>query len=854
MGTMKKDIRIVKPPVLQILKRIFILAIALLGAPFTAFTMFASGVSWIYDTDRQYSPFLGCPDFVLNANNAYPSGPMCRTTFKYAQPFASMLIGASKLSSGGQGISQIGLCTLSSSSSPEWIYCYADSSCDSVCSEESTGRRCPDPSSTSLPQCVVQVPPLISITMPCFDVVVDPFCDHQFKVTPSNEIAMRGIVIASLMIILIWSVAEMILRGVEIQLRREAAEGRAQQAVNLPDKVKALRQLVEERWDEKIISNDVVRHDDVGQISRVNSDFSSPLRKNSSRYGVSSNEWKRRLRRYHQLRADKGDAFKATDFARSFFLYSIYFSLIVATLYVILLVSPQHVSSPGGSSRDLLESLLGQISVWKIHSALDVIIFLDILLDFVLFLIAALVVEWPKPPLFAEHLGNKRRLENIDRNNNQNALQDDASAGSSSIDTESLSFVLKQTMSIDCCLLIACHESTLTNEKSESFSNTLRAALQVFPPSHIFVCDNGSSPAPVDDTQMVARSVHGDINYVYIPEGNKTFAFYWTNKYWIPFLIKCRVVPNFTYALIIDDDVPLPPDLHIPHEHLKQRSSEIKAVHFPITACTPPGQDLAGILVNCQDVEYKLAAVHKQFQSKLSRCLSCHGAIALWERETLEKIFFIHDTVFHGEEMYMGLSLLRKRDKSLIISAAQSIVPTYAPCQFSVLFRQRVKSWELTSHRKTVTYIKEILAPRSFCHVPSLVLKPYFLQEVITILLDWLRVYLLCGLFLRDWLGLLLMTSFFMALMYIQVLLFSFIVLRSRRNLAPSLFTTFIFPFYRLCGLLFRVCALCHNLLVYSHDRSAVKIGKREDEIKDIPPTPPAHTVDWFTVWLKPSM
>jgi hypothetical protein len=219
--------------------------------------------------------------------------------------------------------------------------------------------------------------------------------------------------------------------------------------------------------------------------------------------------------------------------------------------------------------------------------------------------------------------------------------------------------------------MIACHQSTITAEKSATFSNTLRAALIIFPPAHIFICDNGNSASPSDDTQLIAQSVHPDINYLYVPEGNKTFAFYWCNRYWIPFLTRNGIVPNFTYALIIDDDVPLPPDLHIPHEHLRQ-NTEIKAVHFPITAIS--SDPSPGMLVRCQDMEYKLAAVHKQFQSMMSRCMSCHGAVALWERKAMEEVFFSHDTVFHGEDLMMGLCLLKKRDDSRIISAAQSIV------------------------------------------------------------------------------------------------------------------------------------------------------------------------------------
>lgn len=72
------------------------------------------------------------------------------------------------------------------------------------------------------------------------------------------------------------------------------------------------------------------------------------------------------------------------------------------------------------------------------------------------------------------------------------------------------------------------------------------------------------------------------------------------------------------------------------------------------------------------------------------------------------------------------------------------------------------------------------------------------------------------------------------------------------------------FPWYRLSALLFRLGALCQNILVYSFERENIKIGghrgyshhlvevlvgTREDEIRDIPPCPPHMDVDWFRVW-----
>lgn len=197
----------------------------------------------------------------------------------------------------------------------------------------------------------------------------------------------------------------------------------------------------------------------------------------------------------------------------------------------------------------------------------------------------------------------------------------------------------------------------------------------------------------------------------------------------------------------------------------------------------------------------------------------------------------------------MGLSLLRLRDDSRILSCPQTVIPTYAPESFTMLFKQRVSSWELTSHKKTFTYLTELLAPSSFLHPASLALKPYFFQELTTIVLDWLRAFLLVNLLLRDWRVFIFMSTVFMLILYFQVFLHQVVFLRHRPDLKSPLFAVLFFPIYRLCNLLFRLSALCQNVLYYSHDRKTLKIGFREDEVHDIPPCPPHPDVDWFSVW-----
>ena len=864
----KQHIHYVKPPLGPIFGRTFILALSLLAAVFAACSWFSDGLDWLFVDD--YFPILSCPETILNINNG-DDGKSCALTLQFKTSTVSLITSDYYLNT---------RCSIKSQNRP--IYCELEYSCDSAC--RFNGGLCPDPATVPAATSFGQVPwqcelysagGILAGEVECRQIDLLPFCDDNFSVTPGSILAMRGLIFGALIIVMIWFIAELVLRSVDITLRKETALGHLRQKENLPKIKASLRAVIERRWSEQYEAS---KRDSCTNMSMAGSfyggdtpvattptggnftprsgfggstpgaAFRSALESRNPKRRFESSAWQRRLTQWKELRLKKSSVYKSRVLMRSVGLNVLFLATIVCTMFLIIHTSPAKVSA----DRTIIDTLLNDVSIWDIHTWLDGFIFVDVLLDVFMFILACCVVHWPRAPVFGKRMRQERGLMHEPNKHHQSEGTGSVSLSLSAEDdlvddAFSLESVLKQTMTADTCLLIACHESALTEEKQGAFTNTLRSAMKVFPPSHIFVCDNGNSITPVDSTQAVAQSIHPDINYLYIPEGNKTFAFYWCNRYWIPFLAQCGRVPDFKYALITDDDVPLPADLHIPHEYLRLHP-EVKAVHFAITASTPDGHP--GLLVSCQDVEYKMAAVHKYFQSTMARALSCHGAIGLWERSTLDRVFYDHDTVFHGEDLYMGLSLLRLRDDSVIISCPQTIVPTYAPDTWPMLFRQRVKSWELTSHKKTFTYAFELLNPPSFCHAASLVLKPYFLQELLTITLDWLRMFLLAGLVLRDWVGLFLMAALFTTILYLQVIILQFIYLRQRPELRSSCATVLFFPFYRLSGLMFRLCALCHNILIYSHERKSIKIGTREDEIRDVAPCPPHPDCDWFTVWI----
>lgn len=122
--------------------------------------------------------------------------------------------------------------------------------------------------------------------------------------------------------------------------------------------------------------------------------------------------------------------------------------------------------------------------------------------------------------------------------------------------------------------------------------------------------------------------------------------------------------------------------------------------------------------------------------------------------------------------------------------AAGSVVPTFAPEKLLILFRQRVTSWDLCAQRKFMTQVKvrarcrrvalaffpsppPVLAQEfllGWCNTRTLILKPFILQEVITVVLDWVRLYLVVGLAHRNPVGLLLIFFVSFGLLYLQSL------------------------------------------------------------------------------------
>ncbi|EER17809.1 hypothetical protein Pmar_PMAR023739 [Perkinsus marinus ATCC 50983] len=93
-----------------------------------------------------------------------------------------------------------------------------------------------------------------------------------------------------------------------------------------------------------------------------------------------SNAWRRRLRQWKELRSAKLSMISKKYMFRRVLLNFFFFVFL------------------------LWEVFVGEASFWEVRTWLDVLIFVDVLLDVFLFLIACLAVKWPSAPVFSRHL------------------------------------------------------------------------------------------------------------------------------------------------------------------------------------------------------------------------------------------------------------------------------------------------------------------------------------------------------------------------------------------------------------------------------------------------------------------
>ncbi|KAF2703258.1 glycosyltransferase family 2 protein, partial [Pleomassaria siparia CBS 279.74] len=184
----------------------------------------------------------------------------------------------------------------------------------------------------------------------------------------------------------------------------------------------------------------------------------------------------------------------------------------------------------------------------------------------------------------------------------------------------------------DTALLVPCYKS------AGLIAATIEAALQVFPPSHIFVIANGNSPEPLDNTEEVC--IPYGVNHVWSPIGSKIVAQF----------VGCYAAKDFKNVLLIDDDCALPANFPVVTERLK---GKVMCIGYTIKS-VGPNSSKGNLCQQAQDLEYKLSGIQRDFAGRVGSATFPHGAISLWDRKLLVKTFHEHPGFNVSEDWFFG--------------------------------------------------------------------------------------------------------------------------------------------------------------------------------------------------------
>ena len=118
--------------------------------------------------------------------------------------------------------------------------------------------------------------------------------------------------------------------------------------------------------------------------------------------------------------------------------------------------------------------------------------------------------------------------------------------------------------------------------------------------------------------------------------------------------------------------------------------------------------------------------------------MSHHGAIGMWRIKDLIDVLADHDSIFHGEDLEMGLDALKKKKKMKMVF--NEFVETAPPRKIfgeGGLYRQRIQSWDFV----VVKFIPEYFKILFFSDISTnLILKFVVLHELWTIFIDFQRL------------------------------------------------------------------------------------------------------------------
>mmetsp|Transcript_11472 Transcript_11472/g.17136 ORF Transcript_11472/g.17136 Transcript_11472/m.17136 type:complete len:869 (+) Transcript_11472:60-2666(+) len=210
-------------------------------------------------------------------------------------------------------------------------------------------------------------------------------------------------------------------------------------------------------------------------------------------------------------------------------------------------------------------------------------------------------------------------------------------------------------------VVIPCHKS------EDEIGDTLRSILPHIPPQNIMVCDNANQETPPDNTKGIAKSVHNDIQYLYIPMGLKTRAL-WEGMQ--------RLRKGIQFIVHIDDDTIFDKGMVLDPKHFEDQ--RVSAVSYGIRM-VDVSKDTKSVTFteHLVDREFMIWNAWRNYRSITSTAWFCHGIIGLWRRDRFMEFLDEHPFLPFGEDGWLGImNLLNGYSMK---QELRSIVTTFSP-------------------------------------------------------------------------------------------------------------------------------------------------------------------------------
>lgn len=144
---------------------------------------------------------------------------------------------------------------------------------------------------------------------------------------------------------------------------------------------------------------------------------------------------------------------------------------------------------------------------------------------------------------------------------------------------------------------------------------------------------------------------------------------------------------EFKYCLLIDDDVHLPANMPIVTDRIsssREHGSTV-CVGYSIKSTGPDGSK-GTFIQQAQDLEYKLSGLSRHSTGTYGSAIFPHGAIILWERELLEKLFWGHPGFKISEDWCFGHTCKVGQPPNIQIKAPLADRNTVCRISYPVLY------------------------------------------------------------------------------------------------------------------------------------------------------------------------